>query len=98
MVDVRNSVGTLIARIDPTTRERRSVEGRLEAVLTPQGWNLDTSRNSAAIPAKNRPKVSFAEYEPRQWKTGRILDGDSRSGYTRGGSRRKTGRRRVASL
>jgi len=98
LVDVRNPAGDRIATIDPLTRQRRDLTGRLEAVLTPQGWGLDTSRNSAAIPAKARPRDLYAQHEPRDARTGRILDGESRSGYTRGGTRRKTGRRRMASL
>ena len=94
LVRVRNAAGVLIATIDPKTRERRTAAGTLEAVLTPQGWDLDTSRNSAAIPAKSRPRDLYAQHEPRDARTGRIVDGDSRSGYAVGGRPRGRGRPR----
>ncbi|OFV85222.1 MAG: hypothetical protein A2W26_11875 [Acidobacteria bacterium RBG_16_64_8] len=98
LVDVRNAAGERIATIDPITRQRRDMQGRLERVLTPQGWNLvDPYHKATAIPHGTRPRVPYANYEPRHAKTHRITDRDSRSGYSRSGVRRKTGRRRSAS-
>ena len=96
LVEVRNVAGVVIATIHPLTRERRDVTGKLEAILTPQGWDLDTSRNSAAIPAKSRPKDLYAQHEPRDARTGRIVDRETRSGYAVGGRPRGRGRSRKA--
>lgn len=81
-VEVRNNQGDIIATIDPVTRERRSLTGRLEGVLTPQGWDLDMGRRPAV--GKRSERIPYAEYQPRHAKSGRAKDRDTRSGYEAG--------------
>jgi hypothetical protein len=65
---VTNARGEVIATIDPLTRERRSPTGRLEAVLTPQGWTayrVDLDQRGAprgtsiSIPPRRPPHPDY---------------------------------------
>ena len=54
-VTVTNATGRVIATIDPVTRVRRARSGKVEGVLTPQGWALE---------GKDLHKMSFDRDRP----------------------------------
>jgi len=55
-VIVTSASGSLLARIDPITRERRDPTGHLLATLSQQGWALDTKPAPyVSTPAHSRP-------------------------------------------
>jgi hypothetical protein len=75
LVRVVNGAGQLIATIDPVTRQRRDVHGRLEATLSPQGWARPMHDTAGTIIAK-RPRTYVPDYEAGLDRR----DVDSRSG------------------
>ncbi|MBF8297375.1 MAG: hypothetical protein HW395_32 [candidate division NC10 bacterium] len=69
-VIVTNAAGALIATIDPLTRRRRSLTGRVESILTPQGFN-------AYLPLRGiHPPVSIPPRRPPQPDYGSRLKDD----------------------
>lgn len=61
MVRVTGPAGELLATIDPITRRRHSPSGRLEATLTPQGFNTCPVAEHAG-----RPRAISLVIPPRQ--------------------------------
>ena len=55
LVTVTNPEGRVIATIDPITRKRRSPSGKVQSVLSPQGFSLD---------GKEVRKISFERTTP----------------------------------
>jgi hypothetical protein len=60
LVIVTNAAGQRIATIDPLTRQRRSLSGRLEATLSYQGFNAYLTGPNGHTP------ISIAPREPRR--------------------------------
>ncbi len=89
VVTVRNARCRVIAVIDPVTRQRRSRAGVLEAVLSPQGWDLG---------GKEMRKISFKHVDhgarvpsyERRARNGRVRDADPRIGSGRGPRRARS--------
>jgi hypothetical protein len=67
LVRVTNAAGELIATIDPLTRQRRTVAGRLEATLTPQGWNLPTDSIISWPGSGSPPREIVEPIERTRW-------------------------------
>src|SRR3990172_727603 len=61
VVVVANAKGRVIATIDPITRERRAVNGTIEATLSPQGWLLPIS--DTAMIFNHAPRQVQPNYE-----------------------------------
>jgi hypothetical protein len=62
LVRVTTDTGSLIATIDPVTRQRRDLRGHLEATLTPQGW-ARPMHDTAGATYRAAPRVLRADYE-----------------------------------
>jgi len=61
LVIVANAKGRVIATIDPVTRERRTLNGTVEAKLSPQGWLLPIS--DTAMIFNHAPRQVQPNYE-----------------------------------
>lgn len=91
IVYVTDPAGQLIATINPLTRVRRSVDGRLEAVLSPQGWSLN-AKMAISWPGHGKPERVVIEPIERA-QNGKIRNREEgRIGQGVGGGRPRKGR------